>query len=170
MCLLENCIKCKFHKVLDDPDRCDPFCDDDLAVMCVRSDKNPQFTELGNYIQKEPMVTVGCRPYRLKQESSVPDWCPLKLEMAAMKIEVYHRGQPDIYDVYEMVESVDGVDNPKHLFSRGAPDNVLTLLAELSEKRPIRVKFIDQTAPKALIGGQWPEGYRSPVTGEPRPI
>lgn len=167
MCIPENCTKCKFHKILDDPDPHDPFCDDDLAVQCTRSDKEPQRNEFGSYTQMEPMVTVGCRPYRVTAESSVPEWYPLKIDKSARIIEVYHRGYPDIYDIYEIVTSVNGLTEPRHILSRGAPDNVLTLLAELSEKRPLKVKFIDQTTSKIdiTIGGQWPNG----MTQEPMP-
>lgn len=58
-----NCTECPAHKVLPDPDPNDWFNDDDVKVVCGHADRN---------------ITVACRPYRVKAECEVPNWCPLK--------------------------------------------------------------------------------------------
>lgn len=57
-----NCIDCPFHQVKSDPDPNDWFNDDDVKVVCSKTDKT---------------ITVACRPYRIRQESETPEWCPL---------------------------------------------------------------------------------------------
>lgn len=58
-----SCLDCPSHKVLPDPDPSDWFCDDDVKVEC------------GSALR---MVTVACRPYNTRKETSpVPDWCPI---------------------------------------------------------------------------------------------
>lgn len=62
--LYDNCTKCKEHKVLMDPDPNDWFCDDDVKVVCSILNEN---------------ITVACRPYNIKKECEVPDWCPKEI-------------------------------------------------------------------------------------------
>lgn len=69
---IEKCTQCASHIVEPDPDPEDWFCDDDVKVRCVRSSALYR----GNF-RKEPYITVGCRPYRIKDEADIPDWCPL---------------------------------------------------------------------------------------------
>ncbi len=57
-----NCIDCKHHRVLPDPDPDDWFCDDDEKVLCTLAKK---------------LVTVACRPHHKRKECTVPSWCPL---------------------------------------------------------------------------------------------
>ena len=59
---ITNCADCRFHKVLPNPDPDDWFCDDDVRVYCTQAKKN---------------VTTACRPYKVRDESDVPSWCPL---------------------------------------------------------------------------------------------
>ena len=59
---INNCTNCPFHKVLPDPDPNDWFNYDDIKVVCIKA-------------QKE--ITCACRPYNIKKESEIPDWCPL---------------------------------------------------------------------------------------------
>lgn len=59
---ITNCIDCPFHKVESDPDPDDWFCDDDVKVVCTKAKKD---------------ITVACRPYNTRKESSTPKWCPL---------------------------------------------------------------------------------------------
>jgi len=70
---LQKCINCPHHCVEADPDPSDWFCDDDVKVRCTES----KATYRGNCCY-EPYITVGCRPYRVKEESDVPSWCPLQ--------------------------------------------------------------------------------------------
>ena len=60
---ISNCIDCPFHKVLPDPDPHDWFCDDDMKVVCTKKENK--------------QITCACRPYNLRKESEVPEWCPL---------------------------------------------------------------------------------------------
>jgi len=68
---MESCIDCPSHEVLPDPDPHDWFCDDDVMVVCNH--------ELDEYLPNSKKVTVACRPYNIRKETSpTPDWCPLK--------------------------------------------------------------------------------------------
>jgi hypothetical protein len=62
---ITSCIDCPFHSVEDDPDPYDWFCSDDVKVVCKKSNRN---------------ITVACRPHKIRKESNIPDWCPLKKE------------------------------------------------------------------------------------------
>ena len=59
---ITNCTECKAHQVQPDPDPNDWFCADDVKVVCTEKDCKP--------------ITVACRPYRIKAECDIPDWCP----------------------------------------------------------------------------------------------
>lgn len=72
---LQKCTQCPYHQVESDPDPDDWFCDDDVKVRCIISTSSYR----GNHC-KEPYITVGCRPYRVTNETDIPDWCPLKEE------------------------------------------------------------------------------------------
>lgn len=67
-----HCTMCPNHLVEKDPDPFDSFCSDDVKIRCTLSKAGYR----GNY-QKEPYITVGCRPYNTSKEDEVPDWCPL---------------------------------------------------------------------------------------------
>lgn len=69
-----NCMDCPHHEVLSDPDPHDWFCDDDVKVKCLRSTT----LDHGGFYQRDPYVTVACRPYNMRKECDVPSWCPLR--------------------------------------------------------------------------------------------
>ena len=74
-----NCMDCPHKKVIADPDPSDWFCDDDEALVCTLT-PNPKQDPSSNYQSNRNAfrsVTCSCRPYRLRQESNSPDWCPL---------------------------------------------------------------------------------------------
>jgi len=58
---INNCIDCTSHQVLPDPDPFDWFCDDDVKVVC-------------NINKKQ--ITYACRPYNIRKECDIPNWCP----------------------------------------------------------------------------------------------
>jgi hypothetical protein len=58
---INNCIDCKHHTILPDPDPDDWFCDDDVKVICDLSDGK--------------QITCACRPYHVRDECSRPEWC-----------------------------------------------------------------------------------------------
>ena len=60
--IIDNCLDCDKCHVLPDPDPLDWFCDDDKKAVC-------------GVLNKE--ITVACRPYNLRKECKVPEWCPL---------------------------------------------------------------------------------------------
>jgi len=75
-----SCLDCPFHKVIPDPDPEDWFCDDDVAIVCLKT-KNDRYNLKSKYqADKQPFkcVTVACRPHHIKKESDTPDWCPLR--------------------------------------------------------------------------------------------
>lgn len=63
---ISNCTECPHHEVRPDPDPDDWFCDDDVKVVCKKTER------------EDNTITAACRPYRVKEESDVPEWCPLK--------------------------------------------------------------------------------------------
>lgn len=79
---MKNCLECPFHKIIPDPDPYDDFCDDDQAIVCLKTPNDrqkPDSLYSADHSEFKP-VTVSCRPYNLKHESDTPDWCPLTEE------------------------------------------------------------------------------------------
>jgi len=79
---IENCIDCPHHVVVNDPEPGDWFCDDDVAVLCVKLPNiNP--SDDTHWASGKPWphakVTQSCRPYNIRRECVTPDWCPLKV-------------------------------------------------------------------------------------------
>lgn len=75
-----NCLDCQFHKIINDRDPDDWFCDDDVAVLCQRSPI--EANSVSRYrAERFPLrrVTSACRPYNARKESQTPKWCPLGL-------------------------------------------------------------------------------------------
>lgn len=75
------CVQCKHHQIIPDPDPNDWFNDDDVAIICTLSKKPEKDLEPNSKFcadrQEFKSVTVSCRPYNVKLESQIPDWCPL---------------------------------------------------------------------------------------------
>ncbi len=69
---IKNCVDCPHHAVRPDPDPDDWFNDDDVLVICTRAPVNKG----GQYKR----VTSACRPYNIRKECEIPNWCPLKTE------------------------------------------------------------------------------------------
>ena len=78
---IDNCIDCKFHKIIPDPDPNDSFCADDVAIICLHKRKESDEIKSDSIYavdrQEYKHITVGCRPYNKRKESNIPDWCPL---------------------------------------------------------------------------------------------
>ena len=62
---MANCSECSEHEIQPDPDPFDWFCDDDVKVLCKKAGK---------------CITTACRPYNVKKECSIPDWCPKNIK------------------------------------------------------------------------------------------
>jgi len=63
----KSCVDCAFHRVALDPDPNDWFNDDDVKVVCTKTRR------------ANNCVTVACRPYNVRRETSPPPkWCPLR--------------------------------------------------------------------------------------------
>lgn len=76
---MKNCIDCKNHKIISDPDPYDYFCTDDVAVICTATlNENIKRDTLymADRSENKP-VAVSCRPHHTRQESITPKWCPL---------------------------------------------------------------------------------------------
>jgi hypothetical protein len=72
----KNCTECPAHKIVSDPDPHDWFCDDDCAVVCQHTkSRAKRHKRFGGF----RTITSACRPYEVKKECTVPDWCPLKV-------------------------------------------------------------------------------------------
>jgi hypothetical protein len=77
--MLVKCIECKYHKIINDRDPDDWFCDDDVAVICLLT-KNDKRKTNSKYISdnsEHRCITVACRPHHVSKETNIPDWCPL---------------------------------------------------------------------------------------------
>jgi hypothetical protein len=76
-----NCVDCKYHRIVKDPDPDDWFCDDDVAVVCSHPDTPRKSAKPESRYEADRQtlktVTVGCRPYRTRSECATPQWCPL---------------------------------------------------------------------------------------------
>jgi hypothetical protein len=85
----DNCADCGSHKIYPDPDPSDWFCDDDVKVRC---EANGQ------------MITVGCRPHRVRQECETPEWCPKKAK--AVKVVEESMNEYTIVGIYADVQQL----------------------------------------------------------------
>lgn len=88
------CIDCPHHKVIQDPDPHDWFCDDDVAAVCSHPD-TPRATPdpTSRYAvdhQDLKAITSSCRPYRVREEAVAPAWCPLRATAEAEDDGTYH--------------------------------------------------------------------------------
>lgn len=75
-----NCINCKFHSVIPDPDLNDSFNSDDVAIICTKVEK--EVDKNSKYLvdrQKFKAIDVALRPYQVKKVKS-PDWCPISIK------------------------------------------------------------------------------------------
>lgn len=79
---ITSCIDCPDHEVISDPDPHDWFCDDDMAVVCKKT-PNPNGTKPDSKYCSDyspyRYITRSCRPYNLRKETNVPDWCPRRI-------------------------------------------------------------------------------------------
>ncbi len=76
----KTCLGCSDHETILDPDPHDWFCDDDSAVVC-KITPNPNIKPTSEYVadrQEFRVVACSCRPYNLKKEATIPEWCPKK--------------------------------------------------------------------------------------------
>ena len=76
----KNCIDCKNHEIIKDPDPHDWFCDDDVAVVCrlIPNDKDAEDSPYLADHSPFKLITSSCRPYNIRKESGTPKWCPLE--------------------------------------------------------------------------------------------
>jgi len=77
-----NCLDCDKHLIIDDKDPDDWFCDDDQAVVCTLVNNlkhDPNSKNLADHSVFKS-ITVACRPYNIRKESSRPNWCPLLIK------------------------------------------------------------------------------------------
>lgn len=61
--MIKNCMDCPHHEVKADPDPSDWFNDDDQKIVCKK--------------RRGRAIATAVRPYNLRKESEIPDWCPL---------------------------------------------------------------------------------------------
>lgn len=75
----KNCIKCRHHKIIHDPDPLDWYCRDDLAILCKLTPNSEQdvTSVYASERQEYRPVTKSCRPYDVDRAALIPDWCPL---------------------------------------------------------------------------------------------
>lgn len=89
--MCEFCSKCKFGRVVPDPDPDDWFNDDDVAVLCSHPDMTLDKTDYteeskqNGWIQERgwnkpgTIVIASClRPYQIGRYDNCPHGCPLK--------------------------------------------------------------------------------------------
>jgi|TARA_Y100000310_G_C20598448_1_gene771731 hypothetical protein len=75
----KSCMDCNHHKIIYDPDPEDWFCDDDVAVVCLKVlNKNRNLNSKWESDHSEyKAIACSIRPYNIRRESIVPQWCPL---------------------------------------------------------------------------------------------
>ena len=76
---MNNCIECRHHIVVNDPDPNDWFCYDDVAVLCKLSEntKKESYYDKNIGLFEYRPITLSCRPHYIYKEAVVPEWCPL---------------------------------------------------------------------------------------------
>jgi len=74
-----NCMDCRFHDVIDDPDPHDSFCSHYEAVICHKmTNPNPHTSSRYKSDQSEYRVVSGmCDSGEKRSRSKTPEWCPL---------------------------------------------------------------------------------------------
>jgi len=76
---INSCINCPFHKVINDPDPDDWFCDDDMAIVCTKlpNDEIGKFDSPAYFSrQKFKVVSSGIRPHHVSSFNYIPEFCP----------------------------------------------------------------------------------------------
>lgn len=89
--MCEICSKCKFGKVVSDPDPDDWFNDDDEAVLCTHPDMTLDKTDYTEESKKSGWIqgkgwdrpgrivtSSALRPYQVGKYDTSPKGCPLK--------------------------------------------------------------------------------------------
>lgn len=76
--LYTNCMDCPHHRVENDPDPTDSFCNDDQAVLCNLTENiDLQHRWCDDYVWEHRPITWSCRPHHKRVECDTPSWCPL---------------------------------------------------------------------------------------------
>ena len=90
MSLYSNCVDCPNHKVVNDPDPTDWFCDDDVAVLCsLQSNMSKRtYWASGAFYEYEP-ITVSCRPHYIRKECITPPGCPILKNAKKEELEAH---------------------------------------------------------------------------------
>lgn len=76
---IESCMDCEYHKVINDRDPDDWFCDDDCAVVCTLKGNDIKNMDSEYPADWNPYkcITSSCRPYKTRAETTpIPKWCP----------------------------------------------------------------------------------------------
>jgi len=60
---IESCVDCPHHSIVPNPDPYGWFRDDVVVLKCEKTGK---------------IINEACRPYNLRKEATVPDWCPIR--------------------------------------------------------------------------------------------
>ncbi len=75
---IKSCTECSDHRIINDADPWDWFCDNDCAVVCSITSNPHQNTKSKWRSDHSPhrVVASSCRPYNVEEKSEVPKWCP----------------------------------------------------------------------------------------------
>lgn len=76
----KNCIKCKEHITIKDPDPDSYYLSPDVAVLCTLTPNDLQ-DEGSDYVSDRSdfkAVVKSCRPTEVDKKSIIPEWCPLR--------------------------------------------------------------------------------------------
>lgn len=76
--ITESCIDCPKHEIINDRDPHDWFCDNDAAIICtlVKNDRRDITSKYLSNHSEFKSITTACRPYNLRKETKIPEWCP----------------------------------------------------------------------------------------------
>lgn len=139
---MKTCIECKNHKIINDPDLNDSFNHDDVAVICTLL-SNPRHNPDSRFVadrQNHRCITVACRPYKIKEESSVPKWCPLEVNNEEVEddvLNIYTYSGPGCALSAEGTVIARSTHEAKFLFSLICNNNGLIFEDE-------KVKFVEE--------------------------
>ena len=155
---IDNCIDCPNHEVINDPDPYDWFCDDDQAVLCKISPNTP--VRGSKWISERAefrTITAACRPYNIRKECNIPDWCPLKSDEVEKETDVEDTNGPKI-----MV--IGSANSGKY--------TIATIIAAAMEQLDFEVELLDDrsSAVELLIDQPQPGSEFIPFTEQLKSI
>lgn len=130
----ETCLSCEYHRIINDRDPDDCFCDDDVAVVCTLTRNNEQNKNSKYYSDqsKYRSIAISCRPYKVKSEAGIPKWCPKQIKKVDQK-EYITRLENAVDMAADWLSTISSADGSGHA-------DLAIRLQEISGRKKIDVR------------------------------